>query len=217
MVFLAAVLFGGSASAALITDPDSGLVLDTAPTYFWQQQLDHPCVIGRPDCKNKSGFPLTIVADTGGAGTEFNDISSPMYFLSIGDGPNSIESVIGSTAFFIGLDYNDSSRNQRLDYFKVDYWNGDVFLSSQIFDIVTSLKTIKNGTGFSDFTLMGFVVPGGTTKVQFWADWFGNDGPDSYFLIPTDEPGQVPAPGVLALLGIGVAALGLSVRRRRTV
>lgn len=92
---------------------------------------------------------------------------SPKYSLAL------INDTIGSTTFFIGIDYNDSSRDQRLDYFR--------------------------------------------------ADWYGNDGPDSYFLIPTDAP-PIPLPRNSGVVGPRsdwpwtcdeASAAGLNINRRR--
>lgn len=197
-----AVLAIASANAALITDPDSGLTLDTAPGISYQQNFDDPCVIGNSDCSNPVGFPYTLDG-TGGAGTE-EDFSSPLYLTS------QIVGVTGSTAFTVGLDYNDTSKNQYLHSFTASYYSdatGTTLLSDQVFDVDTALKTIYNGTGFSDFLLSGFQIPNLTASVQFRATWFDNDGPDSYFLIGANPTIHVPEPGTLALLSLGLLGL----------
>lgn len=206
---IAAALFAGSAGAALVTDPDSGLTLDTAPGVSYQQTLDDPCVIGGPDCSNPVGFPQTTAA-AGGGGTG-SDYWSPTYSIA------QILGVIGATnAFTVGLDYNDTSVPQELRRFEAVYDNGSGTTSSQVFDVVTSLKTVYNGTGFSDFLMSGFLLPYTTGTVKFHAAWFNNDGRDNYFLIGAEPTIHVPEPAMLGLLGLGAAALGFAGRRRRT-
>lgn len=204
----AGVLFAGSASAALITDSDSGLTLDTAPGVSYQQTNDDPCVIGGPDCSNPASFPQTTAA-AGGGGT-VSDYSSPVYTIAQILGVTG-----GSTAFTVGLDYNDTSVAQELRTFEAIYDNGSGTVSSQVFNIPTSLKTVYNGTGFSDFLLSGFLLPYATGTVQFHAVWFNNDGRDNYFLIGDTPTTHVPEPAMLGLLGLGAAALGFAGRRRR--
>ncbi len=210
-VAVAGILFSGSAGAALITS--GGLTLDTAPGATYDQQSDSPCVIGGNDCNNPV-LDYTLNG-SGGAGTEEVGIMSPVYSLT------SIYGVLNGgtpTAFFIGLDYNDTSTDQILRSFMISYYSdaGTTSTGSQTYTGPTSLKTIYNGVGFSDFLITGIVIPGSTTHIMFTASWFNNDGPDSYFLIKAGAPPSVPTPGTLALLGLGAAALGFAAKRRRT-
>ena len=205
---LLAGLAAGSANAALVVD--GALTLNTAPTVFFQQTVDDPCIIGGPDCKNPVAFPQAL-AGSGGAGSTFN-ITTIKYSLA------QITGVIGNSgAFTVGIDYNDTSVAQILNSFVATYYaaNQTTVLGSQLFDIATSLKTINNGTGFSDFPLSGFQLAAGTQFVQFQANWFNNDGPDNFFLINAKPTIFVPDPKTLALLGLGIFALALVVRRRR--
>lgn len=203
-----AVALAGSANAALIVS--GGLTLNTAPSVSYQQTVDDPCIIGGNDCQNPASFPQTL-SGSGGAGSAFDKLS-PLYTAA------QLTGVTGSTAFIVGLDYNDTSVAQTLYEFGAYYYNaGGTLIGSQVFTEDTSLKTVFNGTGFSDFLLSGFNLVAGTAKVQFQAKWFNNDGPDSYFLIGAKPTIFVPEPGTLALLGLGAFALGVSARRRRSV
>jgi PEP-CTERM motif len=209
---LLAAMASGSASAALIVN--GGLTLNTDPSVFYQQTVDDPCIIGGPDCKNPASFPQTL-AGSGGGGSVY-DLTTIKYTLA------QITGVIGNTgAFTVGIDYNDTSVAQTLNKFVATYYgsNGTTVLGSQTFDTTpdTALKTIHNGTGFSDFLLSGFQLAAGTAFVGFPAIWFNNDGPDNYFLISAKPTIFVPEPGTLALLGIGMLAVAIASRRRRSL
>jgi hypothetical protein len=212
----------GSANALMITDTDSGLTLDTDPTIRYHQSKDDPCIIGNNDCKNPPGFLYTD-ANPGGSGTE-SAKDSPIY--SIAD----ITNVIGTTNFTVGIDFNDTAEPQILRYFSATYWDlGGVAtqVGEQIFDVDdgsggVTLKTISNGTGWTDFLLSGFAIDPLATHVRLRAEWYNNDGPDSFFLInanavpvPTPDPTPVPEPGTLSLLGASLLGMAIAFRRRR--
>jgi hypothetical protein len=202
-VFLCAL----PASATLITDLDSGLTLDTAPTTVFQQTAASPCVIGGNNCLNGT-FPQEL-AGAGGAGSTFDVINT--FFYTVGE----ISSIIGGTSFTMGIDYNQSNVAQTLNLFEALYYTDDddsAFLSSQVFDVVTVLPTNNNGVGFSDFLLSGFALPGTATHVKFRANWFNNDGPDRYFIIGENAV-VVPEPSTWLLTATGLA--GLAYWRRR--
>jgi hypothetical protein len=201
-----ALTFVGAGSArADVIDPNSGLTLDTDPSLIFGQTAASPCVIGGSSCQN-GAFPYTL--ENGGNAQEFAD-TSPIYPVA------SITGLVG-TSFTIGLDYNDTSDPQTLKVFTATYCITVGNCTAQTFDVATALKTNNNGVGFSDFLLTGFVIPAGTTTVQFFADWLGNDGPDRYFLIGQNTPGTpVPEPATLSLFGLGLLGLARSVMRRR--
>ena len=215
-IAVAVLLAASPASAALITDvdPSPDLVLNTDPTEFFQQTTSSPCVIGGDNCQNPGTFDYTD-APSGGSGV-LQDLLSPLYTTA------QIEGVTGgSSAFVMGLDYNQTKIAQTLYLFEAQYYVGAVLQSTQLFDITTLLPTNNNGAGYSDFLLSGFLIPDGTTNVQFRARWFNNDGPDRYFIVGADEPActencttTAPEPASLSLFGIAAAAAGF-VRRRR--
>lgn len=197
------------ASAALITDPDSGLTLDTDPATLFGQTAASPCVIGGNNCLN-GGFPLEL-AGSGGGGSTFDVTNS--FFYTTGQ----ISTIVGGDSFTMGLDYNQSSVAQTLNLFEALYYtdaNDAAFLSSQVFDIVTLLPVNQNGEGFSDFLLSGFMIPAAATHVKFHANWFNNSGADRYFLIGADAV-VIPEPSTWLLTATGLAGLVYWRRRSR--
>ena len=205
-VALVSFLSTTTAEAALILDAGSGLTLNTDPTIIYQQQESAPCVIGGENCLNGT-FPYTVNG-SGGSG-EIDQVFSPIYTTA------QITSVTGGSTFIIALDYNDTSAAQRLNVFTATYCTGAV-CTTQTFDIATSLTTNNNGVGFSDFLLTGFLIPVGTTTIQFYADWFNNDGPDRYFIVGVNTPGTpVPEPATLSLFGLGLLGVARRVVRRK--
>ena len=200
----------GAAQAAVIT-------LDSNPTTFYQNNDASPCVIGGENCKGD--LPYTV-AGSGGAGTEFDELS-PVYAFS------DITDLTGSNQFIIGLDYNDTSKDQILREFSMIFCSDATCSSSngtaQTYTGPTDLKTTNNGVGFSDFLLNGFNLAdnnGGDTFVQFSATWFNNDGPDRYFIIGClgeencgDDTPPIPEPSSMLLMGGGL--LGLAFWRKR--
>jgi len=192
-----------NAQADIITD--GGLTLNTDPSIIYQQTAASPCVIGGNNCLNGT-FDYTV-AGTGGSGSLFDGILSPVYAVS------EIEGIVGGTTFTIGLDYNQTVDPQTLYLFTATYSDG----SSQTFDLTTVLQTNNNGVGYSDFLLSGFVIPAGATTVQFTATWFNNDGADRYFLIGAEAQPlpSVPEPATLSLFGMGLLGVARRVMRRK--
>jgi hypothetical protein len=196
------------ASAALITDPESGLTLDTDPATIFGQTDASPCVIGGSNCQN-GAFPMTLEG-SGGGGITSNVTNG--FFYTVGQ----ISTVVGGSNFTVGIDYNQSSVPQTLTEFEALYYTAaddSALLSNQLFDVETILPVNHNGVGFSDFLLSGFALPGAATHVKFHAEWFNNAGADRYFLI--GENAQViPEPSTLLLLGSGLLGLAYWARRK---
>lgn len=207
----AAMLVSLPASAALITDLDSGLTLDTDPATIYGQTAASPCVIGGNNCQN-GGFPMTLEG-SGGSGVT-SDVTNDFFYTA-----GQISTIVGGSNFVMGIDYNQTNDPQTLTEFEALYYTAAddaAFLSSQLFDIETLLPVNNNGVGFSDFLLSGFALPGTATHVKFHANWFNNDGPDRYFLI--GENAQViPEPSTLLLLGSGLLGLAYWCRRKMSV
>lgn len=201
LVGLAAI--GSPAQAVVI------LTLDNLGSAAYQQTLNSPCVIGDPSCNNPAGFGFTTLP---GGVVAFYDSTSPTYIVQ------QIRNIAGD-AFFIGIDVNTTTQpfaTERLDYFAM-LVNGVVQFIYDPANPGTQLVTANNGNGYSDALLRGFdlttFLP--TDVITFRAILNGpTAGRDQFFLAGISAPTlEVPEPGTLALLGLGL--VGISVTRRR--
>jgi hypothetical protein len=81
----------------------------------------------------------------------------------------------------------------------------------------------NNGTGFPDYTLGTFNITLGSDIHQgdqliFFANLQNtNDGPDSFFLVPSVVPGPIVGAGIPGLIAACLGMAGLQWRRRRKV
>jgi hypothetical protein len=137
-------------------------------------------------------------------------VASPIYTVS------QIESIVGSNAFWVGIDINQTNVSQTLDYFAMTV-NGGV---ADLFSTLTSVPSSNNGNGFADYLLETFKLASfaGTDSVQFIMNMpLANDGAEQFFLIgatPTTPPASTPEPSSLILFGTGLAAAAGVARRR---
>lgn len=121
---------------------------------------------------------------------------------------------LNSPGFSIGIDINDTNQAQVLESFYFLNLTTHTVLAE--FTTPTAVPSVNNGTGFPDYTLSGFSLAGVNPgdQVLFFARWSNaNDGPESFFLVPTPTA-AVPEPSTWAMLGLGFLGIGLLARRR---
>src|SRR6266478_1871534 len=174
------VLAGGTASYA-----DTITLVGPFATNIYQQTANSPCVIGNPSCNNPAGFDVTTIP-ANPAGNGYNMVASPIYTVS------QIESIVGSNAFWVGIDINQTSVPQTLDYFAMTV-NGVV---EDVFSTLTSVPSSNNGNGYADYLLETFQLASfaGTDSVQFIMNMpLANDGAEQFFLIGAGTTPPPPA------------------------
>ena len=211
VLLLSSILVLASAAFAYA---DTITLVGPIATLDYQQTTNSPCVIGNPSCQNPAGFDVTTIP-ANPAGNGYNMVASPIYTVS------QIESIVGSNAFWVGIDINQTSVPQTLDYFAMKI-NGNVV---DLFSTLTSVPSANNGNGYADYLLETFHLASfaGTDSVQFIMDMpLADDGAEQFFLIGTEPtqppppPPAVPEPSSLLLFGTGLAAAAGVVRRRIT-
>jgi hypothetical protein len=199
-------------ASAAFAYADTLTLVGPIANHNYQQTTNSPCVIGNPSCQNPAGFGVTTIP-ANPAGGAYNMVASPTYTVS------QIDSIVGSNAFWVGIDINQTSVPQTLDYFAMTV-NGVV---TDLFSTLTSVPSSNNGNGFADYLLETFHLASyaGTDSVQFIMDMpLANDGAEQFFLIGAEStqpppPPSVPEPGTFALLGSGLVSMaGLFARRK---
>jgi hypothetical protein len=135
------------------------------------------------------------------------------YLLANGD-PN--------LQFNIGIDVNDTGSPQILEAFALlNLSTHTVLAQYSLFEAGgTPLVHVNNGTGYADWTLTGFDINLGTDihlgdQLIFYARLSNaNDGPDSFFLVPTPTA-AVPELSTWAMMILGFAGVGFLGMRKR--
>ncbi len=192
--------------------------LDLVTVY--QQQANSPCVIGNPSC-SQGGFIYNSWTSTpGGTQGSTYDLYSPVYIVGAALGtPSTIPQ-----AFSIGIDINVSAGwgDEQLVFFKTWDCGSDPTCgspspdSSNSWELGPTAIGLRNGNGYSDAVLMGFGLILGN-YYKFEASMSNDtDGMEQFFLIPAGSPpSEIPEPATAALMGGGLLALVLALRRRK--
>ena len=207
LALVAVAAIGSPAQAAVI------LTLDNPGSAAYQQTLNSPCVIGDPSCNNPDGFGFTTLP---AGSVAFYDSTSPTYTVQ------QIRNIAGGL-FLVGIDVNTTTQplaTERLDYFAM-LVNGVVQFIYDPANPGTQLVTAHNGNGYSDALLRGFDLSSFLAADQVTFRAILNSptaGRDQFFLAGLSAPTptlEVPEPGTLGLLGLGLVGITFARRRKR--
>ena len=185
-----------------------------------QQTANNPCIIGSPSCPDS--FPHTEVP--GGPGNR--DLESPEYTVS------QLTGVTGSPLVTVLIDVNQAGGSAETDPISLDafevYINGTLEFALTPVPQIVPLTGSLSGNGYSDGGITGIDLSlfDPTDTVVFHAVWSqATNGQETFFIsgaeaVPCDEtpegcPPIVPEPASLMLLGSGLAAVAVRVRRSR--
>jgi hypothetical protein len=165
-----------------------------------------------------SFFSTAIVPPGPGSGLAIDQFAGATGY-SIGANSPLLNALAGNLSFSIGLDVNDTNAAQTLESF----W----FLNLTTHTVLgvfspgpggTLVPAVNDGTGYPDYTITGLTLNGISQgdQIMFFARITGaNDGPDSFFLMPSADVNAVPIPGAVWLFASGLAGLGALARRQR--
>ena len=185
-----------------------------------QQTDNSPCIIGSPSCPDS--FPHTEVP--GGPGNR--DLDSPEYTVA------QLTGIAGSDLITILIDVNQAGGSAETDPISLDafdvYINGTLEFSLEPVPQIVPLTGSLSGNGYSDGGITGLDLSSfdDADTVLFNAVWSqATNGQETFFIrgaeaVPCDEtpegcPPLVPEPASLMLLGSGLAAVAVRVRRSR--
>ena len=209
---LCAVLACLSLSAISLQASAVPLLLIVDPSTGTNQGVTNTCVIAATNCPQN----LIEFEKYGNNANSFSGYSPDYtYTPGIVGGTK-----FGFTRFDVAIDSGSSSQSDTLNTFLVQTNTGsgwvtrDSYLNGPTGNIGNPQN---NGNGFSDYLLQTVDLTSLTAGagVRFYAELTQlTGGPESFFIKVVES--QVPAPGSLALLGLGMLGLGVALRPRRS-
>jgi hypothetical protein len=206
----------GTALSLTPTVPGGNQPRNIACIICGDNQPQQPAGFGYTDFKNSGNADNLIYFSTnvvGGGNPGFDTVGTAYdgsflraYLAANGD-PN--------LTFSVGIDVNDTGKAQTLESFALlNLTQHTVLAQYSLFDTVgTPILSQNNGTGYPDYTLSGFNINLGTDiqagdKLIFYARISGaNDGPDSFFLVPTPTA-AVPELSTWLMMILGFVGVG---------
>jgi len=182
-------------------------ISDVTVLHQYQQTTNSPCVFDNSSCNQPAGFPAALLPVASSY-----DQDSLTYTVG------QIRAIVGDS-FFVGMDVNQTSTNQKLSLFSMSI-GGALTDSTNILTVggmeVPPTVGGGNGNGYADYILTGFTSLAGldaNTTVTFHVTMpLVNDGREQFFLL-SNNASSVPEPITVALTGSGL--LGLFLLKKR--
>jgi len=183
-------------------------ISDVTVLHQYQQTTNSPCVFDNSSCNQPAGFPAALLPVASSY-----DQDSLTYTVG------QIRGIVGDS-FFVGMDVNQTSTNQKLSLFSMSI-GGALTDSTNILTVggmeVPPTVGGGNGNGYADYILTGFTSLAGldaNTTVTFHVTMpVVNDGREQFFLLSNSAPAPTPEPITVALTGGGL--LGLFLLKKR--
>jgi hypothetical protein len=208
---------GASAILLTLSGPINGNIVGP-------QSPSNPCIMAGTQCQQPAGFGFNNFISAGNI-SSYNMFSTTPT-ATVADGVQGTPytgaqlNAVAPLGFVIAIDVNTTiTLGETLQLFQV-------IVNGVVRDSFTGPAPIgnvfNNGNGFADWTL-GVVAPfSATDQVLFHAVWNNASEPaESFFLVPSCPPGTTscgtqaaPEPETMLLIGLGLAGLGWSRRKK---